>query len=377
VRILIGADWIVEPVNLEPIKSGWVVVEGGRVREFLRKRPEGKFDRVLELKGALYPPFVNAHTHLELSNLPFAPESFKDFFQWLLFVIGKRASISAEEVERAVEKGVNLLRRAGVYHAGDISSFGISPQVETDIQLTAFREFIGKEFKAEEFDFPVSAHALYSVSFEALREIARESLKRGAPYQIHLGETKEERDLIACRENRFEKEIYPLIGRERYPGPCTESLTDYLKRAGALTPLLIAVHCTNLTARELCDLTRAGAGIVLCPRSNAHLKVGKPLLKELLGYEKLAIGTDGLSTNTSLSVVDELKALYYAYGGEVSVRELLPLITTGGAEVLGIEDYGKKAVFTFLRCENPYPEPYSPLLSEGVEFEILDFSPSL
>jgi len=377
VRILVGADWIVEPVNLEPIRNGWVVVEGGRVREFLRKRPEGEFSRVLELKGVLYPPFVNAHTHLELSNLPFAPESFRDFFQWLLFVVGKRASMSSEEVEGAVERGINLLRKAGIYYAGDISSFGISPRVETDLQLTAFREFIGKEFRPEESDFPVSAHALYSVSFEALREIAGESLKRGTPYQIHLGETGEERELIACRENRFEREVYPLIGRERYPGPCTGSLTDYLKRAGALTPLLIAVHCTNLTERELHDLTEAGAGIVLCPRSNAHLKVGRPPLKELLGYGKLALGTDGLSTNTSLSVVDELKVLYYSCGGEVGVRELLPLITTGGAGVLGIDDYGKRAVFTFLKYENPYPEPYSPLLSEAVEFEILDFSNSL
>jgi len=377
VRILVGADWVVEPVNLEPTKRGWIVVEKGRVKEFLKRRPEGEFERVLELKGALYPPFVNAHAHLELSNLPFAPESFKDFFQWLLFVIGKRASTTREEVEGAVERGINLLRKAGTYYAGDVSSFGISPQFKTDLQLTAFREFIGREFNPEEFDFPVSAHALYSVSFEALREIAKESLKRGAPYQIHLGETKEERDLIACRENRFERELYPLIGRERYPGPCTESLTDYLKRAGALTPLLIAVHCTNLTKGELQDLTQAEAGIVLCPRSNAHLKVGRPPLRELLGYEKLAIGTDGLSTNTSLSVVNELKALYYAHGGEVGVRELLPLITTGGAKVLRIEDYGKRAVFTFLKYENPYPEPYSPLLSEGVEFEILDFSASL
>ncbi len=376
-RLLIGADWVVEPVNLEPIKKGWVVVEKGKVREISRKKPEGEFGRTLQLKGILYPPFVNAHTHLELSNLPFAPESFKDFFQWLLFVIGKRASFSLEEVKGAVEKGLKLSRGAGVYYIGDISSFGVSPDFKTDLKVIAFREFIGKEFNPQEFNFPVSAHAPYSVSFEALKAIARESTKREKPFQIHLGETAEERKLIACQKNRFEEEVYPLIGRKRYPAPCTESLTEYLKRAGALSELLIAVHCTNLTKRELEELTKTNAGIVLCPRSNAHLKVGKPPLKELLGYEKLAIGTDGLSTNTSLSVVEELKAIYYGHGGEVSVRELLPLITSSGAKVLRIEEYGKRAVFTFLRCEIVYPEPFSPLLSEGLEFEILDFSQPL
>ncbi len=375
-RLLVGADWVVTP-SLEPLKEGWVVVEGGEVKDFLRRKPQGRFQRTVRLKGILYPPFVNAHTHLELSKIDFAPESFKDFFQWLLFVIGKRSSLSISEIEEAVKEGIELSRKAGVYYVGDISSFGVSPTVETDLKVLSFTEFIGKDFNPSGAKFPVSAHALYSVSFEALREIARESLKRGTPYQVHLGETKEERELIACRENRFEREVYPLIGRRRYPSPCTESLTEYLKKAGALNELLIAVHCTNLTPKELDQLKEAGAGIVLCPRSNAHLKVGKPPLLELLGYPKLALGTDGLSTNTSLSVLRELQALYYSYGGEVGVKELLPLITTGGAKTLGIEEYGKRAVFTFLKCEKVYPEPFSPLLLEELEFELLDFSRAL
>jgi cytosine/adenosine deaminase-related metal-dependent hydrolase len=151
-------------------------------------------------------------------------------------------------------------------------------------------------------------------------------------------------------------------------------LVDYLKKAGALHSNLIAVHCTNLSQKELEELSRAGAGVVLCPRSNAHLKVGKPPLRELLGYPKLALGTDGLSTNLSLSVVEELRSLYYAWGGEVGVRELLPTITVNGARVLKVESYGKEAVFTFLKCTKTYEEPFSPLLLEGLEFEILDFS---
>ncbi|MEO2066402.1 MAG: amidohydrolase family protein [Desulfurobacteriaceae bacterium] len=375
-RILLGADWIVTP-SLKPIKGGWAVIERGEVKEFLKRKPEGNFNREINLRGILYPPFVNAHTHLELSNITFSPESFKDFFQWLIFIIGKRASFSVEEIKRAVAKGIGLSRKAGVYYLGDISSFGVSPEVDTDLKIVPFREFIGREFKPENFKFPVSAHSPYSVSFEALKSIAKESIKRGKPFQIHLGETEEERKLISCRENRFEKEIYPLVGRKKYPSPCFESLTDYLERTGALNSYLIAVHCTNLKERELKKLTEVGAGIVLCPRSNSHLKVGKPPLKELLGYEKLAVGTDGLSTNTSLSVVEEIKALYYSYGGKVSIKELLPLITIGGARVLGIEDYGKKAIFTFLKCKDIYPEPFSPLLTEGLEFEILDFSKPL
>ncbi|WP_457679937.1 amidohydrolase family protein [Thermovibrio sp.] len=375
-KTLIRAQWVVDR-ELTPHKNAFVVIEKGKVKEITKRKPLGDFQRELELNGILYPPFVNAHTHLELSKSSFFPEVFKDFFNWLLYIIGKRSTLTEGEVKEAVEEGLRLSRKEGVYYLGDISSFGISPKVETELKVIAFTEFIGKEFKGENFSFPVSAHSVYSVSFEALKEISRESLKRGKPFQIHLGETKEEVKLIRGEENRFEREIYPLIGRKKYKLPKAEGLVEYLKMAGALNEKLIAVHCTNLKEEELLKLTEVEAGIVLCPRSNAHLKVGRPNLKAVLGYGKLALGTDGLSTNTSLSVVSELKAFYYSYGGEVSVRELLPLITTGGAEVLGIENYGKEAVFTFLKCETTYPEPFSPLLLEGIDFEILDFSQAL
>ena len=117
-----------------------------------------------------------------------------------------------------------------------------------------------------------------------------------------------------------------------------------------------------------------GASIVLCPRSNIYLKTGFPDVEHLIGYEKLGIGTDGLSTNLSLSVVEEIKVIYYRLEGRVPLRELFKLITSGGAKVLGIEDYGKRALFTLVKGDKKLKTPFDLLLYEPLRFEILDFS---
>ncbi len=375
-RILINSSYVVKPDG-EVIKNGWVVVENGRISGYYTRLPQGEFQEVISLKGYLYPPFVNAHTHMELSLLPFNPDTFSSFFDWLLYIIGKRELFTEVELLKALELAERELESAGVVYVGDISSFGLSPSYRFKrLRVKAFREFIGKDFNPEKFPPPVSAHSVYSVSFDALKSIAKDSLERGYPFQIHVGETYEEQFFVKCEENLFEKIIYPSIGRKRYERVCSENLIDYLRKAGALNENLIAVHCTNLSGKELDALMEAGAAVVLCPRSNVHLKTGFPNVEHLIGYERLALATDGLSSNVSLSVVDELRTVYYALEGKVRVREFLPHITTSAAKTLSIKDYGREALFTFLPLESVEEDPYTALL-KGKEFKILDYTQSL
>ena len=375
-RILINSSYIVKP-NGEVLKNGWIVVEGGKVAGYYQKPPEGRFQKVERLTGYLYPPFVNAHTHLELSHLPFNPDAFSNFFDWLLWIIGRRELFTEDEILKALSEAENELLSSGVAYVGDISSFGLSARFPFKrIRVKAFREFIGKDYNPEEFTPPVSAHSVYSVSFSALKAIAEDSMRRGYKFQIHVGETYQEQLFVRCKPNLFEKVIYPFVGRERYDRVCSENLIGYLRKAGALNQNLIAVHCVNLSGKELESLLKAKASIVLCPRSNVHLKVGFPEVESLLDYEKVALATDGLSSNVTLSVVDELRAVYYALEGRVKVRELLPLITTSAARVLSIENYGEEAVFSFLPSPSVKDDPFTALL-KGARFQVLDYSESL
>ncbi len=373
-NILIKAPYIVTHSG-EIIENGSVVVKDGIIDAYFKGIPEGKFHEIVNLKGYLYPPFVNAHTHLELSNLSFSPDNFSSFFDWLIWIVGKRPLLTKEDIERALKKAEEELFSFGTYYVGDISSFGISRKFKfKHIKVTAFSEFIGRKFNPERLAFPLSAHSIYSVSFEALKKISKESLERGFRFQMHFGETVEEKRFARCEENLFEKRIYPLLGRKRYEWVCSKNIVDYIEKAGALNENLIAVHCTNLSESELDRLMEAGASIVLCPRSNIHLKVGFPKVEHLLGYDRLGLGTDGLSSNVNLSITDEIRTLYYSLGGRVSVRELFSLITVSGARALGLDEYSKEPVFTFSPSDELKLDPFSHLLDSKSEFKILRVS---
>jgi len=377
VKTLVKADWIVTPSG-EVIKNGCVVVVNGKVDGYFDRIPQGNFQREIKVNGYLYPPFVNAHVHMELSLLSFNPDEFASFFDWLLWIIGKRSLFTRKDLELSLKLAEEKLISAGTYYVGDISSFGVSSFWEfRKIKAVVFSEFIGKEFSPADFRFPVSAHSVYSVSFGALSQIARESSKRELKFQLHLGETFEEEKFVRCERNQFEEKIYPFIGRKRYERVCANNLIEYLKRAEALNENLIAVHCTNLSLAEMEEIVKAKASVVFCPRSNLHLKVGFPKVEYFIGYEKLALATDGLSSNLDLSVVEELKAVYYKCEGRVKLKDLLPLITSSAAKVLGISDYGEKVVFTVSLSEASDLDPYSKLLDGSARFQILDLSESL
>jgi len=378
-RLLLNADWVVKP-NGETFKNGWIVVERGKIAGYYRRKPTGNFQKELSFKGALFPPLVNAHTHLELSKVNFSPDRFNNFFEWLLFIIGKRQTFTEEELREAFFKGIKELKRWGVAFVGDISSFGISRILSEEVGLPRvipFLEVIGKDRDVKSLSPPVSIHSIYSVSFELIKKIARDASERGYKFQVHLGETADEELFVKGKENCFEKLVYPAIGRKRYERVKAENVTEYLEKAGALNELTIAVHCTNLSRKELDRLMEKGASIVLCPRSNIHLKTGFPDVEHLIGYEKVGIGTDGLSTNLSLSVVEEIKVTYYRLEGRVPLRELFRLATSGGANVLGIESYGERALFTLVRSDREIQNPFDIFLYEPLEFEILDFSEPL
>ncbi|WP_163328029.1 amidohydrolase family protein [Desulfurobacterium thermolithotrophum] len=369
-KILLKANWIVTP-ETEAIKEGYVVVKNGKIDGYYKKKPEGNFHKVITLKGILYPPFVNAHTHLELSNLDFNPDRFSSFFDWLLWIIGKRQSFSISDIEKAVIKGLKESESYGVGYVGDISSFGISRKFIK--RGLTFLEIIGKDTDVSSLPPPLSIHAVYSVSFKLIEEIARDAKERGYKFQIHLGETQEESSFVRCKENKFESLVYPFLGRKRYEYICSENLVSYLKRAGALGENLIAVHCTNLSKKELDSLMEADCSIVLCPRSNIHLKTGFPDVQHLSEYEKVGIGTDGLSTNLSLSVISEIRTIYYRLEGAIPIRKLLRMATYGGAKALGIKEYSQKASFTLCEVEEEIKDPFTILLKDSLSFKFLDF----
>ncbi len=371
-KIAVNADYIVD-FDMNCLKNGWILYDEKNV-QFLNQIPEGNNIRKIYLKNRLIiPPLVNAHTHLELTLTKFNPERVESFENWLLWIISNRQKLDIEEIKKGLKTGINLSKKWGTGFIGDISSYGISSENFIE-RGTIFHEIIGNKFP-KNIKFPISIHAIYSTSAETIREGASLSRDKGLPFQMHIGESFQEQLFAQGKENCFEKRIYPTIGRERFEHLTTENVVKYLEKCDAISEELIAVHCTNLSKKELEKLMEKKAGIVICPKSNIFLKTGLPDIEFLSSYEKVGIGTDGLSSNCSLSVLSEIKTIYFMTEGKIPLKKLLYMATTGGAKALKLEKkYRKSGIFTSISSTFKVSDPFKLLLMDDISIDLFDLN---
>jgi cytosine/adenosine deaminase-related metal-dependent hydrolase len=169
------------------------------------------------------------------------------------------------------------------------------------------------------------------------------------------------------------QKLYPFVGWERYlPLPRRCSSTELLERAGLLSPNTLAVHCVHISQNDAEILQQRGVHVTLCPRSNDLLDVGRApiaLFKRL--NIPLAIGTDSLASNNTLSLWDEMRFAGDTFAKELSPTDLFQMANLGGAAALGIEstqgslEPGKQANFQIIRL------PEKPLTPETLPENIL------
>lgn len=127
------------------IDGGWVEIGGSRIVEVGNGLPKRDRGRVIDLgNAAVIPGLVNAHTHLELSDLQGKIPPPKSFTQWLGHILAFRRREAGKPLDHAVEKGVSLSLESGTTTVADISSTGDSLRVlpNLPIRKRVFREVI-------------------------------------------------------------------------------------------------------------------------------------------------------------------------------------------------------------------------------------------
>jgi 5-methylthioadenosine/S-adenosylhomocysteine deaminase len=116
-----------------------------------------------------------------------------------------------------------------------------------------------------------------------------------------------------------------------------------LARLGLVTPNLIGVHATALTAAEIEQLATAGASVVHCPRSNLKLAAGLcPVAALQRAGVNVALGTDSAASNNRLDIWAEMQTAAllgkHAAGDAAAVpaAAALRMATINGARALGL-----------------------------------------
>jgi len=205
------------PVASDPIPDGLVTLQGQMI---LSVGAETSAGRIRDLGcAAIVPGLVNAHTHLEFSDVA-APLSIPtaDFVGWLQQVIRLRLQ-GQEDPLRAVENGLRQSTTLGTTTLAEIAQPGssLAPFKEARLRSTRFlelisptvdrvrpalqlaRDFIATPRADNDPRVGLSPHAPYSVHPELLQHVVRMSAADGFPIAMHLAESREEIEILGRR----------------------------------------------------------------------------------------------------------------------------------------------------------------------------------
>ena len=332
------ARWALDPALgvLDGVTLEW---RGGRIHrlEAVSRPPADLPPGAIFDRHLLTPGLLNAHTHLDYAYMKGMLPRGEGFVPWLRGMIAERRAFA--DPPRAIEacrRAVADCVAGGVTELWDISSFGwaLPALARSSLAGLCFQEWIAMEparwqdpwaawpadfarrcaeagLSAERWGWGLSPHTVYTVCPPALAAAARWAREEGLPCAIHLAESSEERDLLVEGRGALFDLFSAMMPLDPHAalGVGLSSIAR-VRAAGALGPRTLAIHCNLPEPGEARALAESGAVVVFCPRSHAYFGYPPyPLEAYRQAGVRLALGTDSLASNDSLSIRAEMRRL--------------------------------------------------------------------
>ena len=359
---LILRSRVVLPIRRPALADGAVVVSGKRIRavgrwEVIRK----EFPRlpVQDLGDvALLPGLINAHCHLEYTDLAgeFLPP--RHFSDWLKLIVTAKGIRTDADFATAWQRGAAQLLHTGTTTVADIVALpDIQPQ-PTSLRVFSFLEMTGvkskqpptkiiatatakiKSLRAQDRLAGFSPHAPYSTTPDLLRRTAQTARRKRWCVTTHVAESSEEFEMFTHARGR----IFDWLKTQRDSSDCgLGSPIQHLARSGLLGANFLAVHVNCLAPGDTALLARSNSSIVHCPRSHTFFGHPRFPLKELKAAEiNICLGTDSLASiegrgnkPPKLNMFSELRSFARKNPG-TPAGTILRMATLNGAQALGL-----------------------------------------
>jgi cytosine/adenosine deaminase-related metal-dependent hydrolase len=361
---LFRARWVL-PMSAPAIADGAVIIQGlsiqavGSYQDLRTQLPEQfHFDCG---DAVLFPGLINCHTHLDNSIFSYAtPRGSGDMVQWVQ-AHAKATRNADPELRKNVTKAAwQSLVQLGTIAVADIASTPFLPEYVPDAPLwsSIIYEVLGfnkeraeqfyqralqmqadsqKEFSGVWQRFMLAPHGPHSLNQEILQEITEHNRRRGDLIAIHCAESPQEDSFLRGSDDSFGQMMRDWgFWQEDFQAPGCSSV-QYLKQQDILGPDLLAVHCVQVDDADIETLASSKTKICLCPRSNDYIGFGMPPVEKMQAAGlHLCLGTDGLASNDSLSLFDEMAFLQQQMP-QLAAADILRWATLGGAEALRID----------------------------------------
>jgi len=371
--------------DFDIIEDGIVCIKNGRLERVESRNasyliPEAK--EIIDAKGGIIMPgLVNTHTHFPMSIFKGLADDLP-LMSWLnehIFPVESKyikagtvrlGSLLAcaetmlsgtttccdgyffeDEVANAVfDSGMRAILGQGVI---DFPAPGV-PEPSDNINNAV--RFIDKWHDKSPMITPsIFCHSPYTCSEETLKKAKNAASSKKLIFQIHVAETKDERNRILSEKN--------------------SSPVKYLDNIGILDGSTLLVHSIWVDDEDIDIIASSGAKVSVCTESEMKLASGiAPVIKFLEAGIKVGLGTDGSASNNDLDLFQEMDSTAKLHKVNIldptvmDAKTVFKLATIDGAGALGLDneigsiETGKQADIIIIDVNRPHLVPmYNPV----------------
>lgn len=365
--------------DAEIIKNTNIYIKGDKISHIGDLKEDEQVDKVIEGKNKLaMPGLINAHTHIGMSLLrnyaddlplhdwlskkiwPVEDKLNGEDIYWgsLLSMVEMIQSGTTtfcdmyffmDEVAKGVaESGMRAVLTRGM----------VEDRANPDLKLNEARDLFNNWYGKENgrITTMIAPHAPYTCSDEFLIKSKELASNLNVGIHIHLSETKKEvEDSFKIHGKSPIKHVYDL---------------------GLLNHHVVGAHCVHVDDEDIAIMSENRLYPVNNPGSNLKLASGfAPVDKMMKNGIKVALGTDGSSSNNNLNMFEEINLAAIINKAvnmdAVSIHAItaLEMGTINGAEALAIDkevgtvQVGKKADIILMDMDKPHLYPRHNMVS--------------
>lgn len=342
---LLCADFVLTcNTTFDIIEDGAIVFENDIIEVGKREELQKKYPDITHMQtppnSVLLPGLINVHVHLEFSANQ-SMLSYGDFIPWLQSVIKHREELSALATTELIASKLSAMLKSGTTSLGAISSFGADLEAcaQTPQRVVYFNEVLGsipsavdamygdfrgrleasRDYTSQRFIPAISVHSPYSTHPILAKKALGLAHEVDCVVSTHFMESSAERVWMDEGSGDFQTFFSAFNPHAKPLCQGAEYLSLFEHNRSLFTH---GVHATN---EELSAIAHQKATLTHCPVSNRLLGVGKLDIQNIANHGiNLTLGTDGLSSNISLSLWDEMRSSLMIH----SDLPLAPLATT-------------------------------------------------
>lgn len=357
---------LVLTISQPPIEDGAVRISTNRIervgpwKDLKRGTAE---DEVVDFgESILLPGLINAHCHLDYTDMAGRIPPQKSFTDWIKLMLAAKSEWNYSEFAESWLHGADMLLRSGTTTVVDFETVPeLLPDVwsATPLRMISLLEMTSVRSRRDPRDIlrdnvehiatlpggrcrpGLAPHAPYSTAPALVRLAAETAHRRHWPVSIHVAESVEEFDMYVDGRGA----MFNWLRRNgRDMSDCGQSSpVKQLAHHRVLGENCVAVHVNYLARGDAKLLGKTKTSVVHCPRSHVYFRHQKfPYDTLTRAKVNICLGTDSLATvykirreAVKLSMFDEMRAFATAHP-KVSPEKILEMATVNGARALGM-----------------------------------------